>query len=271
MVNEKIAVLSLPYAGKGSKTVRVYVPAHEEGETFPVIYMTDGQNLFEFEPERGQFGSWYADKAVLDEQNLTGRAAVIVGIHNDGSPMERTSELTPVTMSDLVFPPDMPEELKNALSPQGEIFDDFVINTVMPAVESQFPVKTGKKYTAFCGSSSGGLQSFFTVLSHQDKFSMGGVFSPALMMYEKSGLERWIRSKTADKDQIPFLYMYTGGADGLEQEIARDFEWLCGILEEQCLLDRIKKSVMPEQPHHESAWENRFRDFIHIFLSCCSG
>ena len=46
MIQEQITTLTLPYP-LGGKRVRVYVPAHEEGETFPVVYMTDGQNLFE--------------------------------------------------------------------------------------------------------------------------------------------------------------------------------------------------------------------------------
>ena len=52
MYPEKIFDMSLPYPEKGDKLVRVYVPEHEEGETFPVIYMTDGQNLFEAELQK---------------------------------------------------------------------------------------------------------------------------------------------------------------------------------------------------------------------------
>ena len=44
MIGETFTALTLPYGAEHTKTVRVYVPAHEEGETLPVIYMTDGQN-----------------------------------------------------------------------------------------------------------------------------------------------------------------------------------------------------------------------------------
>lgn len=47
MIPETIVNLNLPYTDKGFKRVRVFVPEHSEGETLPVIYMTDGQNLFE--------------------------------------------------------------------------------------------------------------------------------------------------------------------------------------------------------------------------------
>ena len=49
MIEESIHQLRLPYPGREDRLVRVFVPAHEEGETFPVIYMTDGQNLFDKE------------------------------------------------------------------------------------------------------------------------------------------------------------------------------------------------------------------------------
>ena len=47
MIEEKIFELYLPYPDKDDRRVRVYVPEHEEGEKLPVIYMTDGQNLFD--------------------------------------------------------------------------------------------------------------------------------------------------------------------------------------------------------------------------------
>ncbi|MEF2884239.1 MAG: alpha/beta hydrolase-fold protein, partial [Ruminococcus sp.] len=85
MIQEQITTLTLPYP-LGDKRVRVYVPAHEEGETFPVVYMTDGQNLFE--SENLQFGCWYTREAVAEERAQSGMAAIIVGIHNDDAPWE---------------------------------------------------------------------------------------------------------------------------------------------------------------------------------------
>ena len=65
--------LFLPYPEKGDRRVRVYVPEHKEGETFPVIYMTDGQNLFD--EETGTWGCWFTREAVEAERKLSGKAA----------------------------------------------------------------------------------------------------------------------------------------------------------------------------------------------------
>lgn len=169
MIGETFTALTLPYGAEHTKTVRVYVPAHEEGETLPVIYMTDGQNLFGDIPVK--YGCWYVGETVREHQQATGHAAVIVGIYNDGEAMERAGELTPKALGAFFYPPEMPPEARPQLIPTGEVFDDFVVNTVMPAVEAQFPVKKGRAYTAFCGSSCGGVQTFYTVLSHPEKFS----------------------------------------------------------------------------------------------------
>lgn len=261
MINESLTVLTLPYEQR-TKTVRVYVPAHEEGETLPVVYMTDGQNLFEAETVR--FGCWYTREIVRAERENTGRAAIIVGIHNDGDSLERLNELTPKTIGSLLLSPDMSQEMREGLVPCGESFDDFVVRIVMPTVEEQFPVKTGRAYTAFCGSSSGGLQAFFTVLTHQEKFAAGGIFSPAFPLYEPDDLAQWVREHTGQA--VPFLYLYAGGADPLEQDIAAAMTSVGAILQETCPPKELYQLLQPDQPHHESAWSPVFADFLHLFL-----
>ncbi len=263
MKQASLTVLSLPYADTGDRTVRVYVPAHEEGETLPVIYMTDGQNLFEQAP--GAFGCWHTPEALEAERQSSGKAAIIVGIHNDGTPQQRACELTPASIGPLQFHPDMPEEVRRQMIPQGESFDSFVLHTVMPAVEERFPVRKGRAATAFCGSSSGGVQAFYTVLSHPDVFSMAGVFSPAMMMYRPQNIAGWVQGKA--QGELPYLYLYSGGEEGLEQIIRMCTEGLAGMLGACYPPERLKTVILPEKPHHESAWEEVFRDFLHIFLT----
>lgn len=258
MMKESLTVLQLDYAGKRSKTVRVYVPAHEEGESLPVVYMTDGQNLFE--SDENAFGCWYTREAVAAERESTGKAAVIVGIHNDGSPKERTDELTPASIGPLIGP----QEIISQLAPEGEVFDDFVVNTVMPAVEERFPVLRGRNATAFCGSSSGGLQTFFTALSHPEKFCAAGVFSPCFMVYPPQALKEWICGRIREK--MPYLCLYSGGGDELEQLICQFTESTYEMLLECYPPEQMNEVILPEQKHHEEAWEPIFRDFLHTFL-----
>ncbi|MBR1483196.1 MAG: alpha/beta hydrolase [Ruminococcus sp.] len=257
MIHEKIYDLYLPYRG-AQKRVRVFVPEHEENETLPVIYMTDGQNLFE--DDAVQFGCWYTREAVRAERAATGMAAMIVGIFNDDGEKERTGDLTPKTIGAL-----LPREELKGVTPRGEEFDAFVVSTVMPAVEARFPVEKGRNATAFCGSSSGGLQSFFTALSHPDLFCAAGVFSPAFLLYAPEDMRRWIDA--AVRDKMPYLFLYTGAGDPLEQDIYESVEWTYDLLLERYPMHLLNEIVLPEERHHEKAWAPMFRDFLHTFLA----
>lgn len=257
MIREEIVTLALPYPGREDRKVRVFVPAHEEGERLPVIYMTDGQNLFD--KESSGFGCWYTREAVRAERESSGRAAIIVGVHND-DPL-RESDLTPESIG----PITIPEEERGGLMPRGEVFDDFLLHTVMPAVEARFPVKTGRENTAFCGSSCGGMMAFFTALSHPEVYCAAGVLSPAFLFFGEEDLRCWIFGKL--REEMPYLYLYTGAGDELEQRIFACTEQVYDMLLECYPMDKLNEVVLLEQPHHERAWEPVFRDFLHLFLS----
>lgn len=265
MKKAEIISLSLPYPGLADRKIRVYLPEREDGETLPVIYMTDGQNLFD--EETSTFGCWHVVDTMLAERENSGKSAIIVGVHNDDAshPLQRTKELTPAGIGPLVYPPEIPEEIKSMLDCEGEIFDSFVIDTVMPAIEARFPVKTGRENTAFCGSSSGGLQAFFTALSHPDLFCAAGVLSPAFELYRPEDIESWIKAHIGG--ELPYLYIYSGGGDDLERRILDSVELTCVSLDKYYPSDRFTKIIMPEKPHHESAWEPVFADFLREFLN----
>ena len=260
MTEGKIVELSLPYDGKlkGNRRVRVYVPAHEEGEKLPVIYMTDGQNLFEEETTR--FGSWYTREAVEDERAHSGRAAIIVGIHNDTP--RRTPELAPGSIGKirgfLVRHLILPD-------PEGDVFDRFVMQTVKPAVEAQFPVKTGAENTAFCGSSSGGLFAFYMNFAHPDEFGAVGAFSPALLGFYQKDWKHFIEAGM--RPVMPLLYVYTGNGNTKEREMFRSVEWVRPMLEAVYPTERLHIVIRPDQLHNESAWATEFRIFLHLFLT----
>ena len=257
MIKEKLTTLFLPYPDRLDRMVRVFVPEHEEGETFPVIYMTDGQNLFD--EESSGFGCWHIREALREERKLSGRTAIVVGIHNIDP--WRHNELLPAAIGEI----QCPEEALPFINPQGEIFDAFVLKTVMPAVEERFPVKTGRENTAFCGSSMGGLQTFFTVLSHPEVFGTAGVLSPAFLLYSEEDMRRWILSSL--REEKPFLYLYTGAGDELEKQIFQSFSLTRRILDACYPKERMKTVVQPEKIHHEIAWEPIFRDLLHLFVT----
>ncbi len=258
MIEAKIYTELLPYPNKGDRKIWIYVPEHNKGEKLPVVYMLDGQNLFDEFPT--MFGSWGVTETVKNEQKNGAGGAVIVGIDNGN--VWRDCELTP----DCIGEVQLRELLCENFKPEGEIFDNFMMNTVIPFVEAHYPVKTDRKNVAVCGSSSGGLMAFYAGVEHSEKFSIIGAFSPAFLCYTQNDWRKYLTEKI--KPDMPYLYIYTGGGDELEQMIFESVEMMYDLLPETGYpYDMMNEVVLFENKHNESAWREIFKDFLHTFLT----
>ena len=94
---------------------------------------------------------------------------------------------------------------------------------------------------------------------------MIGAFSPAMMLYSEEDIRAWILSRMAD--DMPYIYLYSGMADELEERIFACTDSTYDILTEigyPC--DRLNEVIMPGYRHNEDAWAEIFRDFLHTFL-----
>ena len=303
----ELVTIELAYSESRKKTVRVYVPEHKKGEKLPVIYMTDGQSVFD--EESNPLGCWHTREALAAEKTVSGKTAIIVGIHSDPNPMIRTAELTPASIGQFI-PPPMPEgmppmppmpegmppmppmpegmppmppmppmpdamtpemmkqmmdEMMKAFSPEGEKFDEFVIKTVMPTVEKKFPVKKGRKNTSIIGSSSGGLQVFYTAISHPELFCAVGVLSPAFLFYSEDDMKKWTAARLGKK--TPFLYLYCGEGEPKEKQMCDAARPIFDLIKERVPAGMVKEVISPDAIHNESAWAQIFKDFLHIFLA----
>ncbi len=257
MIEAKIYTISLPYPEKGDRKVWIYVPKHCENETLPVIYMTDGQGLFDEFPS--PYGSLGVEKAVEAEMQNSGKGAVIVGIDNGNE--WRDNELTPASIGEII----RPESMDNFSKPEGEIFDDFLMNTVIPHIEANFPVKKGRANMSVCGCSSGGLQAFFAGIEHNDRFAYVGAFSPAFLLYSENSWREYLLRKITDN--MPYLYIYSGAA-GFEKDIFPSVEMMYDLLPETGYpYDMMNEVILLENDHNEKAWREIFPDFLHTVLN----
>lgn len=257
MINSQIFTASLPFPDKDNRNIWIFVPQHSENQLLPVIYMTDGQCLFDEFPT--SFGAVGVTQAVENEFAVSGKSAVIVGIDNGNA--WRDNELTPASIGEVI----RHDSMDNFSKPEGEIFDNFLMNVVIPYVEDNFPVLADRDNVAVCGCSSGGLQAFFAGIEHPDKFSYVGAFSPAFLLYSEQSWRNYLSSKISDI--MPYIYMYSGGA-GLEQEIFPSVEMMYDLLPEVGYpYDKMNEVILFENDHNESAWREIFPDFLHTFLN----
>ena len=147
-----------------SRDIMVYLPpTYDAGDRrYPVMYMHDGQNLFD--PRTSFAGEWHVD-GTLDESSRDGVEAIVVGITNMGP--ERCSEYSPF---------DDPKHGPG----RGDAYLAFITDTIKPLVDADFRTQPEREQTGLAGSSMGGLISLYGFFARSDVFGFAGVMSPAL-------------------------------------------------------------------------------------------
>ena len=157
-----------------SRNVDIYLPkAYHANETnrLPVIYMHDGQMLFDTALcWNGK--SWYAQE-VLEKSISYGLAepAIIVGIWNNE---KRWEEYMPQDVFQYLKEEDKKPEYEKVISNN---YLKFIVEELKPEIDKQFRTKADKNNTIIMGSSMGGLISWYGLLKYPDVFGKAGCIS----------------------------------------------------------------------------------------------
>jgi predicted alpha/beta superfamily hydrolase len=146
------------------RDILVYTPASyaRTDRRYPVLYMHDGQNLFD--PTTSFAGEWGVDQA-MESAVPGGIQAIVVGIPNMG--VDRTKEYSPFTD---------PRHGKGA----GDAYLDFILGTLKPMIDERYRTRPDRESTGILGSSLGGLISLYAFFRAPSRFGFAGVMSPAL-------------------------------------------------------------------------------------------
>lgn len=226
---------------------------------YPVIYMTDGHNLF----DKGatSHGCWNVAESIRSMQKNTGKSAIVVGI--DDSTSNRDSELTPNIGKVVDVSSVDSGSFENGT---GKYYSDFVVNTVMPYIEKNYNVYTDRKHTAVAGSSSGGIESFYIGMEHPDKFGTIGALSPAFVLYDDATWINYLKQKDLKKNK-PFVYIYNGNADDLEKRLKTDAESMPKNLKQVGYKDKDYVIKLYDKGlHNEKYWRALFPEFLKKFI-----
>lgn len=143
---------------------------------YPVLYMHDGQNLFD--PAQSQYSQtdWGVDEAMtrLIEQGKV-REAIVVGIWSTDL---RNPEYFPEKAADAYadrFYDEFPEFDADAI--QSDNYLRFVVHELKPYVDETYRTKTGRDDTFIMGSSMGGLISAYAISEYPEVFGGAGCVS----------------------------------------------------------------------------------------------
>ncbi len=130
--------------------------------SYPVVYMQDGQNLFD--PATSYAGDWRLSQT-LAELSREGTEAIVVGIANGGK--HRLDEYSPF---------QHPGRGGGA----GDRYLAFVAETLKPLVDRSFRTRPERQQTFIAGSSMGGLISLYALYRYADVFGGAAALSPSL-------------------------------------------------------------------------------------------
>jgi predicted alpha/beta superfamily hydrolase len=158
------------------RTIRVLVPpdyhnTQNSRRRYPVLYLNDGQNLFDKATSVFNPMEWRVDETVsklIREGEIP--PIIVVGIDNAGR-SGRSSEYLPYP-DEFLSPP--------LANPHGKQFPKFLIDEVMPHVARNYRVMSGREHTALGGSSYGGLISLYAYALHPNVFGRLLIESPSL-------------------------------------------------------------------------------------------
>lgn len=146
------------------RRIWLYLPTDYLTSTkrYPVLYMQDGQNLFD--TYYSFAGEWKVDESMNELFDNADYGAIVVGIDNGGA--NRTDEYCPYVNPSYG-------------GGHGEAYASFIVHTLKPHIDSLFRTRPEREYTGIAGSSLGANISMFAAVEYQDVFSKVGIFSPA--------------------------------------------------------------------------------------------
>lgn len=137
---------------------------------YPVLYMHDGQNVFDDPVNPFGHGGWHVNTTAEELINAgTIEPFIIVAV---GNTEDRFQEYGPG--------PDV-------MHAEAQPYVRFLIEDVMPVINARFRTETGPENTALMGSSMGGLISFLGAYEHPDVFGSAACLSTAFLVSDEIG------------------------------------------------------------------------------------
>lgn len=198
---------------------------------YPVLYMHDGQNIFDPSTAFGGY-DWRVDEVADSLMKLKQiEEIIIVGIYNS---------------------PDRLPEYSD--SPLGTAYLNFVVNVLKPKIDSTYRTKPGKEHTGIMGSSLGGLSSLLFVWKRPDVFGMAGCVSSSFW-YDDERTLREVREYSGHKKNIR-IYLDCGGR---EKELISGYKRMVEILKQKGYSKGkdLEYTLDTKGTHNEYYWAKR--------------
>ncbi len=240
---------------EGSHELIVYLPpGYNETPTarYPVLYMHDGQNLFDAATAflNQEWGLDELAESLMQEGSI--EPLIIVGIHNAGE--KRIDEYTPVRD-------------RKGQGGRARLHARFVVQELKPFIDAEYRTLPDPANTGLGGSSLGGLATLYLGLRYPEVFGKLIVMSPSIWWAHRA-IFREVRQF---KGRLhPKIWLDTGTCEGEAPETCirnvRDLR--DALIERGWKLGRDLRHVEDEGAgHNEKAWGFRMKDALAFLFS----
>lgn len=239
---------------ENERDITVWLPPSyaSSQKRYPVVYIQDGNNLFDAETSFA--GEWQVDES-MTRLAEGGKEAVIVGVSNiDGEPFGvRQEEYSPFIG-------------EGGRGGKGDLYLSFLVETVKPLIDSSFRTLPNRVNTGIAGSSLGAFISLYALYARPQVFGFAGLFSPHFGFSH----EIFLHIASTDSPTVsPRIYLDVGGREFDEAEA--DQAYIESVLKMADLLRqkgaRLEFLIDPKGEHNERAWSVRFPDAMRWLLS----
>jgi predicted alpha/beta superfamily hydrolase len=232
---------------RNQRDLIVYTPpgyCEQSARRFPVLYLHDGQNLFDGATSFIPGQDWQVGQTA--DQCISAGAVeplIIVGMYNTKA---RVREYTPTHVPKLG-------------GGRADRYAKFLIEEVKPFVEREYRTLPGTQYTGIGGSSLGGLVSLYLGLKHRTIFGKIAALSPSVW-WNQLVIHRFVESMRVEPR--PRIWLDIGTREG--PRIVQDVERFRDVLLEKGW--RPEKDLHYERiegaEHNEAAWAKRVAPFL---------
>jgi predicted alpha/beta superfamily hydrolase len=237
---------------RNQRDLMIYLPPgynEQPNRRFPVLYLHDGQNLFDGATAFIPGMDWHVGQTA-DHYIFEGRVEplIIVGIYNAGK--QRLQEYTPTRMPRLG-------------GGRANRYARFLTEEVRPFLEHNYRVLGGMQNTGIGGSSLGGLVSLFLGLRMPQVFGKIAALSPSVWWNQRVILRF---ADAAPVDPRPRVWLDIGTREG--PRIVEDVERFRDVLlrkgwrwEQDLHYERVLGAE-----HNEAAWAQRVGPFLQFLF-----
>jgi predicted alpha/beta superfamily hydrolase len=245
---------------RNTRFLRVWLPpgyddSANAGRRYPVLYLNDGQNLFE--PSTSFTGvEWQVDETadrLIREGTIP--PMIIVGIDNSGR--DRIREYMPYRSLQPMI-----------LRVQGSRYPNFLIKEVMPFVARNYRVAVGPENTGLGGSSLGALISLYTAAVRPGVIGRLLLESPSLWASNRQLIKNSRKIRAWPERIFMAIGTAEAGQKDRDQSAVHDVRELAAIFQRAGLdSKRLLLTVEEGATHHESAWARRFPQGLAFLFS----